>query len=56
MTIKELVTFLQNFNGDCHVRMVTCLNDNPLSDDLPIAKAVAIDSSDNDTYVVLFPG
>lgn len=55
MTIKDLINFLQDYDGDCVVRMVTCPDDNPLSDDLPVAKAIAIEPSDGDTYVVLFP-
>ena len=55
MTIKDLINFLQDYDGDCVVCMVTCPDDNPLSDDLPVAKAIAIEPSDGDTYVVLFP-
>ena len=56
MTVKELIAFLQDYDDDCIVSMVTCPNDNPLTDDLPVSKAVAIESWNDDTYIVLFPG
>ena len=53
MTVGELVSFLNNYSYECEVEMVTVAGDNPLSETLSVANAIAVESIRDDTYVVL---
>lgn len=55
MTVGELVKFLSDCDDECQVCLLRCSNDNPLSEDIGIEKAIAIDDSKDDTYIVLIP-
>lgn len=55
MKVGELVAFLGDYNDDCEVEMVTVAGDNPLSETLSVANAIAVESIHDDTYIVLIP-
>lgn len=55
MKASELIDFLKNYDGDCAVKMLQCADDNPLSDDVPVMDAVAIESAKGETYIVIIP-
>lgn len=55
MKVGELVAFLGDYNDDCEVEMVTVAGDNPLSETLSVANAIAVKSIHDDTYIVLIP-
>lgn len=55
MKVGELIAFLDDYNDDCEVEMVTVAGANPLSETLPVANAIAVESIRDDTYIVLIP-
>ena len=55
MTVNELIGFLSDYDGECQVNLLQCRDDNPLRDDVGIEKAIGIEDSAGDTYIVLIP-
>lgn len=55
MKVSELIGFLEQYDGDCAVKMLQCADDNPLTDDVPIKDALGVESAKFDTYIVLIP-
>ena len=57
MTVKQLREILEDWDDDMIVTMVQCNNDNPMTDDVDIKKAVALISSEIEHVdrLVIFP-
>ena len=55
MTVKELSDFLLGYNNECQVHIMRCSDDNPLYDTVEVKKVIGIDSSEENSYIVLIP-